>query len=162
LLNDTPAGNAPVWDQLKPPEPPLAVRVGEYGTPCSPAGKEEGLIPGAEVIVIANEAGSDAAELLSVAVTWNGKPPATVGVPLMVPLAEFKLRPGGRLPLVTAHVQHVAVTSLSDADNCSEYGTVASPEDSDPVVITGCAFAAAAHTSSTAAIHPKLRSVFIV
>jgi hypothetical protein len=40
-------------------------------------------------------------EALSLTCTVNPKFPELVGVPLIVPLPAFKLRPAGRLPLVT-------------------------------------------------------------
>ena len=44
-----------------------------------------------------------AMDLASRTVAMNGKVPAAVGVPVMAPVAVFKVTPVGNVPLVMAH-----------------------------------------------------------
>jgi hypothetical protein len=90
------------------------VSFGAYDTPCSPDGKEAGLMLGPAMTVNVSVPDVPLALLLSVAVTVNGKDPAAVGVPLSTP-AELSVSPS-RLPL-DVHVQHVASSSPSVAMN---------------------------------------------
>lgn len=70
------------------------------------AGSEAVVMVRAEVMAIESFtlAVSAVGVLESVAVTVKLSFPAAVGVPVMAPVAPLRVRPGGRLPELTAHV----------------------------------------------------------
>jgi hypothetical protein len=53
----------------------------------------------------------------------NGELPAVVGLPLMTPVEEFRVKPAGSVPTVTAQLTPVAPLTVSVA----EYGTLTTP-----------------------------------
>ena len=67
--------------------------------------------------------GTTAAPGPKLAVMVNGELPAAVGVPLMTPVDEFRFKPAGSVPVVTAQLATVAPATL----RVDEYGTFMKP-----------------------------------
>ena len=103
-----PAGRLPlVTDQLYGVTPPVAASVWLYDVPAVPPGSEVVLMESAPEIVIVRLFVAMAL-LLSATCTVKVLLPAVVGVPVMAPLEALRLRPAGRLPLVTDQLYGVA------------------------------------------------------
>ena len=103
----SPAGSAPVVIvQVYGVVPPLATTGCEYEVAIVPEGNELVLMVSGGVIVIRSVllAVSCGLELSLTVIPKNGVIEAAVGVPLMTPVLEFKLRPAGSDPTVSAQV----------------------------------------------------------
>jgi hypothetical protein len=104
-FRDSPAGSVPlVMDQVYGVVPPIAARVVLYAEPTCPFGSEEVVITrAAEEIVRVKLTDWEAAGVLeSVTLNVSGVlATATVGVPVMAPVAAFRVNPVGKVPLVS-------------------------------------------------------------
>ena len=102
-FSDSPAGSVPlVMDQVYGVVPPIAARVVLYAEPTCPFGSEEVVITkGAEEIVRVKLTDWESAGVLeSVTLNVSGVlATATVGVPVMAPVAAFRVNPAGKVPL---------------------------------------------------------------
>ena len=106
-LSDRPEGNVPAVNcQVYAPVPPVAARVCEYAESAWPLGRD--------VVVIVNSAGLMVRLKVWLAV-WTGEPESAtlnvsgaitgvVGVPLITPVAPFRLKPAGNVPAVNCHI----------------------------------------------------------
>src|SRR5262245_47796432 len=86
-------------------KPPVSVHV--FFTTVQPVGKMLSLKSSQnkhDGLMVMLNAAEPVQPLLSVAVTVKLEVPVAVGVPVMLPLAAFKLKPAGREPAVTAKV----------------------------------------------------------
>jgi hypothetical protein len=106
-LNESPAGKVPlVSDHVYGAVPPVAPKVAEYALPTCPFAKEvvviERSLGAAAVIVSARLTLLVGAGLLaSVTLNVSGMLlTATVGVPLIAPVAAFSDKPAGNAPAV--------------------------------------------------------------
>jgi len=70
------------------------------------------------------------------------KPPAVVGVPAIAPVAEVNVRPGGKPPEATVHVNG-AVPPETDA--IALYATPTTPSGSDVIEKESCGFTTSAN-----------------
>ena len=111
-FRDKPVGSDPlVTDHVYGVVPPEAVRVAEYVAPSCASGKSPVKIvrddPVAAIATVKDFAAVCAGELESF--TWTEKlyEPAVVGVPLIAPLDEFRVKPVGRLPVDTVQLYGV-------------------------------------------------------
>ena len=105
-FNVTPVGSAPtVMFQVYGVVPPEAASVAEYAVPTVP--------PGNELVVMASVGGAIekvklagavcAGDSESVTLMVTVKLPEAVGVPLITPVAAFKLTPAGKAPEAMDH-----------------------------------------------------------
>jgi hypothetical protein len=88
------------------PDPPLALSLAEYDVPTVPMGSVEGEIvsAGVAMAIVNFTAAVRAGEPESVKVTVKLTLPATVGTPVIAPVAALRLSPGGNKPCVTDHL----------------------------------------------------------
>lgn len=110
-FSDKPVGRVPLVKlQVYGVVPPVAASVVLYATLICPLGRE--------LVVIANVAGAIVSVRLTVFVcfelsescTWNVSGvlvTVAVGVPVIVPVDTFKLKPAGTVPFVMDHVYGV-------------------------------------------------------
>ena len=99
-----PAGSDPaVTAKVLVPPPPVVVSACVNGWPLVVGARAAGPTPsGSETVRVS--ACAPVLPSASAAVTVKGKAPVAVGVPLMTPVAELRVRPAGSVPLVTAKV----------------------------------------------------------
>ena len=81
--------------------PPLTTRACEYAPPTVPPGKAVVVMAKLETMLMLKFL-VEVADALSVTWTPKLKLPPTVGVPLITPVAGFKLRPAGMVPATTS------------------------------------------------------------
>ncbi len=112
--------------------PPLAARVWEYATNTSPLGSEA--VEMVTLPMVMDKAADEVAPAVSVKVTLKLGVPEAVGVPLMTPVDEARVRPAGSVPLLTAQV-YGDVPPL--ATRVWEYATPTSPPGREVVVMVG-------------------------
>src|SRR5579885_3386467 len=99
----SPGGSAPLLiDQLYGGLPCCADSPAEYGLPAVPSGRLAVVMVSAGLIVALSTAVTlCGGVVLSVTLTVKPKLPALAGLPVMAPLAAFRLSPGGNAPLLT-------------------------------------------------------------
>jgi len=107
-INDNPGGSVPPKkDQRKGIAPPAAASDALYGVPTVPAGRLVVVIVSVEVgsvvEIVTTKVADDVVDE-SATSTLKELVPATVGVPEITPVEEFKLRPLGKFPKRTVHV----------------------------------------------------------
>src|SRR3979409_2374935 len=104
--------------------PPLATRLEVYATPTSPVVAATQTRPTAGAIVIPHPLVVAVAPFASITLAVNVNVPAVVGIPVMAPVAAFKLSPVGRLPVAIEYV-NAPVPPL--ATRLEVYATPTSP-----------------------------------
>src|SRR2546421_3237720 len=101
----TPRGRVPlVMVQRYGCVPPEAARVTEYGTLTVPPGSTAGVVMTRLDAIIRVNALVALTDALSVTCTVKLNVPELVGVPVIAPVAAFKLKPEGKAPVVMTHV----------------------------------------------------------
>jgi hypothetical protein len=105
-LSVSPAGRAPEEiDQVIGATPPISASWVEYATPTTGLGTAVVVMAG-PVTLIVNDLVAESAGLdESVTLTVNALLNAAVGIPEMTPVAEFRVRPGGGVPVEIDHVR---------------------------------------------------------
>ncbi len=133
-FRDNPAGSDPLLtvQLLYGGVPPLAPRVWEYATATSPPGSE--VVKMVTPVMAMDRFAVAVPPSLSVTVTVNEDVPVVVGVPLMTPVDGARVRPGGSVPVLSAHVYGFVPP---EAARVWEYATPTSPPGRDVVVMVG-------------------------
>ena len=101
----TPRGRVPlVTVQRYGGVPPEAARVIEYGTLTVPPGSAAGVVMTRLDAIFRVNGLVALTEALSVTCTVKLNVPELVGVPVIAPVAAFKLKPEGKAPVMVTHV----------------------------------------------------------
>ena len=111
-----PAGSAPLLtvQLLYGGVPPVAANVWLYATPTVPPGSDVVRTDGPAITVMESGCAGEVFPRLSLTVTLNEEVPVALGVPLITPLEEFRLKPPGSDPLLTVQLLYGCVPPLAD------------------------------------------------